>query len=114
MLQETPFEPLSKASLKFTTFKTIFLMEICTFRRRSDLQSLCLGEGTGCVQKKGVTFVRQGLSKQDRQNHFGSKVFVPAFPENYELDPKRALYWYLKKTDLVRVKSDGSREKKIF
>ena len=114
MLQETPFEPLSKASLKFTTFKTIFLMAICTFRRCSDLQSLCLGEGAVCVQKKGVTFVRQGLSKQDRQNHFGSKVFVPAFPENYKLDPKRALYWYLKKTDLVRVKSDGSREKKIF
>ena len=89
-------------------------MAICTFRRCSDLQSLCLGEGAVCVQKKGVTFVRQGLSKQDRQNHFGSKVFVPAFPENYKLDPKRALYWYLKKTDLVQVKSDGSREKKIF
>ena len=27
MLQENPFEPLSKASLKFTTFKTILLLD---------------------------------------------------------------------------------------
>ena len=75
MLQEDRFEPLSKASLKFSTFKTIVLMAVCTFRRCSDLQFLCLGEGAVCVQKKGVTFVRQRLSKQDRQNHFGLKGF---------------------------------------
>ena len=114
MLQEDSFEPLSKASLKFSTFKTILLLAVCTFKRCSDLQSLCLGEGAVCVPKKGVTFVRQRLSKQDRQNHFGLNVFVPAFPENFKIDPKRAFYQYLKKTDLVRVKADGSREKGIF
>ena len=98
MLQKQPFEPLSKASLKITTFKTIFLMAISTFRRCGDLQSLKLGEGSVCVQKKGVTFIRHGLAKQDREKHFGSEIFVPAFSENYRLDPKRALYWYLKKT----------------
>ena len=39
---------------------------------------------------------------------------MPAFPENYKLDPKRALYWYLKKPDLVRFNSDGSREEDVF
>ena len=114
MLQKQPFEPLSKASLKHITFKLIFLMAISTFRRCSDLQSLKIGKGSVCVQKKGITFIRHGLAKQDRGSHFGSKIFVPAFEENYRLDPKRALYWYLKKTQLLRVSSDGTVESKIF
>ena len=114
MLQKQPFEPLSKASLKHITFKLIFLMAISTFRRCSDLQSLKIGKGSVCVQKKGITFIRHGLAKQDRESHFGSKIFVPAFEENYRLDPKRALYWYLKKTQLLRVSSDGTVERKIF
>lgn len=114
MLQKKPFEPLSKASLKLTTFKTIFLIAISTFRRCGDLQSLKLGEGSVCVQKKGVTFIRHGLAKQDREKHYGTKIFVPAFPENNLLDPKRALYFYLKKTQVLRIKSDGTAEKKIF
>lgn len=114
MLQNKPFEPLSQASLKLITYKTVFLMAICTFRRCSDLQSLKLGEGSVCVQKKGITFVRHGLSKQDRQKHFGSKIFVPAFTENAKLDPKRALYFYLKKTVSLRTKTDGSSEDKLF
>ena len=114
MLQKQPFEPSSKASLKHITFKLIFLMAISTFRRCSDLQSLKIGKGSVCVQKKGITFIRHGLAKQDRESHFGSKIFVPAFEENYRLDPKRALYWYLKKTQLLRVSSDGTVERKIF
>ena len=114
MLQKQPFEPLRKASLKHITFKLIFLMAISTFRRCSDLQSLKIRKGSVCVQKKGITFIRHGLAKQDRESHFGSKIFVPAFNENYRLDPKRALYWYLKKTQLLRVSSDGTVERKIF
>ena len=114
MIQKHPFEPMGKASLKFTTFKTIFPIAISTFRRCGDLQSLQLGEGSVCVQKKGVTFKRYGLTKQDRESHYGSKLFVPTFSENSSLDPKRALYFYLKKTEFLRVKADGTREKKIF
>ena len=54
MIQKHPFEPMGKASLKFMTFKAIFLMAISTFRRCGDLQSLQLGEGSVCVQKKGL------------------------------------------------------------
>lgn len=89
-------------------------MAISTFRRCSDLQSLRLGEGSVSVQKKGVTLICHGLSKQDRQTHYGSKVFVPAFPENKKLDPKRALYFYLKKTDRLRLKTDGTTEVRVF
>ena len=53
------FEPLSKASVKLTTFKTIFLMSICTSEDAMIRGSLCLGEEDVCVQKKDGTFVRQ-------------------------------------------------------
>ena len=99
MLQKEPFEPISAASLKLITYKVVFLTAISTFRRCSDLQSLKIGEKNVSVQKKGLTFIRHGLSKQDRQTHYGTKVFVPAFPENKKLDPKRAFYFYLKKTE---------------
>lgn len=110
MLQSTPFEPIDKASLKHLTFKTIFLIAITTFRRCSDLQALKLGEGWVNIQKKGVTFIRQGLAKQDRPNHYGTKIFVPAFPENKLLDPKRCLYFYLKKTEVFREKLKDSNK----
>ena len=37
-----------------------------------------------------------------------SQLFVPAFEENSHLDPKRTLYWYLKKTEFLRKNSDGT------
>ena len=101
-LKKAPFEPLKLASLKYLTWKTCFLLAITTFRRCSDLQSLELGEGFVNVNKHGVTFMRTGLSKQDRPSHFGKNIFVPAFPNNKLLDPKRALAYYLKRTETFR------------
>lgn len=43
-----------------------------------------------------------GLSKLDRPNHDSSHIFVPAFPEDKLLDPKRWMYWYLKFTEQLR------------
>ena len=79
MLENEPFEPLKYTSLKHLTYKVIFLVAISTFRRCSDLQSLKLGEGSVTVTSKGLIFVRHGLSKQDRADHFGTKIFVPCF-----------------------------------
>lgn len=112
-LKEDPFEPLKDAPLKFLTWKTVFLIAITTFRRCSDLQSLQLGEGSINIYKRGVTFIRTGLSKQDRPNHEGSHIFVPAFPENKLLDPKRCLHAYLKRTQLFR-KNKGKTSDKLF
>ena len=114
ILQDKPFEPLKKASLKFVTFKAIFLLAITSFRRCSDLQSLRLGEGSVNISSSGITFLRHGLAKQDRQSHFGSKIFIPAFPENKLLDPKRSLYHYLKVTEKYRNNQKGKDETKLF
>lgn len=113
-LQKKPFEPLHKAQLKVVTLKTVFLMAITTFRRCGDLQSLKLGEGSVNIQKKGITFIRHGLAKQDRPSHFGTKIFIPAFPENKKLDPKRAFFYYLKATEKFRKSADGMDETKVF
>lgn len=114
MLQRTPFEPLKEASLKLTTFKAVFLIAICSFRRCSDLQSLRLGEGSVSVKSRGITFIRHGLSKQDRQSHFGATIFIPSYGENKLLDPKRALLFYLKKTERFRRDAEGNDETKLL
>ena len=101
-LRKPPFEPLKDASLKHVTWKTCFLVAITTFRRCSDLQSLQLGEETVNVQRKGVTFIRTGMAKQDRPSHVSSNIFVPAFTKDKLLDPKRALTYYLRRTENFR------------
>ncbi len=113
VLKQPPFEPLKIASLKYLTWKTVFLIAITTFRRVSDIQSLRIGDGNINVQKKGLTFIRHGLSKQDRPSHDSSKIFVPSFPKNELLDPKRAVYLYLKRSEEFRNK-DGSEETNYF
>ncbi|CAC5395598.1 unnamed protein product [Mytilus coruscus] len=93
---------------------TVFLVAITTFRRCSDLQSLCIDDKSMRVQCKGITFVRLGLAKQDRQKHFGEKLFVPSFPEKTLIDPKRALSVYLDKTKNFRKKLSESERIKLF
>ena len=106
MLQKSPFETLLKADIKCLTYKVVFLTAITTYRRCSDLQALRIGEGFVNVQKKGLVFLRPGLSKQDRPNHYGTKIFVPYFEHNKKLDPKRAIAIYLKRTEETR-KDEG-------
>ena len=113
-LQKKPFEPLKKASLKLVTYKTVFLIAISCFRRCSDLQSLRLGEGSVSIQSSGITFSRHGLAKQDREGHYGTNIFIPSFEQNKKLDPKRSLYYYLKKTEAFRHGPDGSDELSVF
>lgn len=112
-LKEAPFEPMRDSKLKYLTWKTCFLLAITTFRRCSDLQSLQLGEGLVNVQKHGITFIRPGLAKQDRPSHHGSTLFVPSFPDNKLLDPKRALAYYLKRTEVFR-NAKGKDVVKLF
>lgn len=102
LLKKPPFEPLKSVPLKYLTWKTVFLVAISTYRRSSDLQALTLGSGSISIQNRGITFVRQGLSKTDRPNHIAKKIFVPSFKEDKRLDPTRALKVYLKKTSCFR------------
>lgn len=101
-ISKPPFEPLTMSPLKYLTWKAVFLAAITTFRRSSDLQALRLGTGNVSIQNRGVTFIRQGLSKSDRPNHINAKIFVPAFKEDKKLDPTRVLKFYLKKTKEFR------------
>jgi hypothetical protein len=112
-LEKAPFEPLRDVPLKYLTWKTCFLLAITTFRRCSDLQSLQLGEGSVNVQKHGLTFIRPGLSKQDRPNHCGKNIFVPALPNKF-LNPKRCLTYYLKRTEPFRISENGQDIIKLF
>ncbi|CAC5417773.1 unnamed protein product [Mytilus coruscus] len=84
ILQKSPFEPFLKADVKCLTYKVVFLTAI---GRCSDIQALRIGEGFVNVQKKGLVFLRPGLSNQDRPNHYGTKMFVPYFEHNKKLDP---------------------------
>ena len=65
------------------------------------------------MKADGVTFIRQGLAKQDRPGHVSSKIFVPAFKTNKLLDPKRALAIYLKRTETFR-HTKGHDETSLF
>lgn len=112
-LKLAPFEPMKHAHLKYVTWKTAFLIAITSFGKCNDLQALCIGEESVVVQKKGVAFIRHGLAKQDRPKHFGSKIFIPSYSEDKLLDPKRAIYYYLKKTETLR-NSDDNVENSLF
>jgi dsDNA-binding SOS-regulon protein len=45
--------------------------------------------------------------------HFCSKIFIPSYSEDKLLDPKRAIYDYLKKAETVR-NSDDNVENSLF
>ena len=102
LIQRPPFESLELAPLKYLTWKALFLVAITTFRRVSDIQALRLEEGKVTIQKRGITFIRQGLSKSDRPKHVCPKIFVPTYSQNKLLDPVRILKCYLKRTKKFR------------
>ena len=112
-LKEDPFEPLKDASVKHLTRKTCFLVAITTFRRCSDLQSLQITDNDMNIGERGITFVRTGLSKQDRPNHESNHIFVPVFSQDKYLDPRRCLLRYIKKTKKLR-KKDSQNVSKLF
>ena len=96
------FEPLSKVHLKYLTWKTVFLIAVTTFRRCGDIQALRVDDGFMSVVPEGVIFIREGLAKQDRPGHVGTKILVPSFRKNCKLDPKRVLQIYMNRTSKLR------------
>ncbi|CAC5406581.1 unnamed protein product [Mytilus coruscus] len=114
LLQKEPFEPIENIDLKHLTFKTVFLISITTFRRCSDLQSLRVNHSFMRIQQKGITFIRCGLAKQDRQNHRNSKIVVPAFTDNKKLDPVTCLLQYIERTKKFRSSLDKDQQGKLF
>ena len=100
--KKSPFGPMNKISFKCLTWKTVFLSAVSTFRRCGDLQALRTDSTFMSIVPEGIIFIREGLSKQDRQDHCGKKIFVPRFSKNSKVDPKRAVEFYLKRTEDLR------------
>ena len=91
-----------KTSLKYITWKAVFRTVIATFRRCSDIQALRTDEGYMSILPEGIVFIRQGIPKQGRPGHLGKKIFIPCFKRNKKLDPKRAIQFYLTRTEHLR------------
>ncbi|KAL5013208.1 hypothetical protein ScPMuIL_007478, partial [Solemya velum] len=112
-LKRAPYEPIKSARLKYLGRKTAFLFAITSFRRCSDLCSLGLGDGFIQIHRKGITFSRPGLAKQDRPSHFGSCLFIPRYVKDKLLDPVRAFSHYLQRTEQFR-NVNGGDETRVF
>ena len=103
--EESTIWAVAECSSELFTWKTCFLLAVTTYTRCSDIQSLQLGDGS--VQRKGVIFVRFGLSKQDRPNNLGNYIIVSVLTQNKCLGPKRTLTYYLSKTESFRHPDSG-------
>ena len=54
-----PFEPMLKCSLKYLTWKTVFLTAVTTSRRCGDIQALRIGDGFMSIVPEGIIFIRK-------------------------------------------------------
>jgi len=109
-LQKQPFEPLSAASLRDLTIKTLFLIAISSGRRCSELHALAIGNNM-IFSESGVTlyFKPAFLAKNESQDFTASPLFIPYFNKNSKRSlrlncPVRAISWYLQRTQTIRDK----------
>ena len=112
-LREKPFEPLSKASLKLLTLKTVFLIFLASGRRRSEIHSLDFKstswshDWSRVVLKPHLDFVSKTDLAAKPRSAFSS-ITIPALSEitddelELTLCPVRALRIYLKRTASFR------------
>ena len=106
-------------SLKFLTYKTVFLTALALAGRCSDLVRLGGRPPYFTLSSHGIRLVPVKLKKQCREGHTMLDMFIPKFGENRKLDPVRALRVYLGRTESVRGESPslfftfGSGNKKV-
>ncbi|XP_042300634.1 uncharacterized protein LOC121918687, partial [Sceloporus undulatus] len=108
-----PFEPLREASLKFLTFKTLFLTAITSARRVSELgalsvrKELCIFRPDSVILRPDPTFI----PKVNSVFHSSQDIILPSFcprpSEELEkvwhtLDVRRSIRIYLKRTASFR------------
>ncbi len=123
--KKPPYEPMSKASRKYITLKTIFLISLASGRRRSEIHALVF---KGIKWSQGNSIVSlpvhfKFLAKNQKSTDSASKIkpiVVPSLSDYLGEDlvntddrllcPVRALKFYLDKTKSLR---KGDR-KKLF
>ena len=119
-LTKTPYEPLSGASIKFLTMKTVFLLAFATARRRSELHAFSVEEGCLRFNKSdgSVSLLCQPgfLAKNQLPHILPEPINVPSLANSCGRDdtdrvlcPVRSLKFYLKRVEASR----GSR-KRLF
>ena len=112
-LKGPPFEPMGKATLRYVTLKTVFLVAVATARRVSELHAL--SRTASAVTSAGATLVLRPdfMAKNESSSFSHANVFIPsiasssAVAEDRFWCPVRALKYYLDKTDSLREGSDS-------
>ena len=113
-LKQPPFEPLEEASLKYATWKTVFLLALASGKRRSEIHAwtmdglLCLGDWDQIQLTPSPAFIAKNqLAREGTQTI--SPVVIPALKTTQDdrhtdilLCPVRALSIYLKLTAELR------------
>ena len=113
-LKQPPFEPLEEASLKYATWKAVFLLTLASGKRRSEIHAwtmgslLCLGDWDQIQLSPSPTFIAKNqLAREGIQAV--SPVVIPAVKTSQDdsdkdnlLCPVRALSIYLKHTADLR------------
>ena len=109
-LTQPPFEPQEEATLKFITWKTVFLLALASGKRRSEIHTwtldglLCLGDWDQIQLSPSPSFIAKNqLAKEGPQSI--SPVIIPALKcaqdsgdTDILLCPFRALQCYLDRT----------------
>ena len=108
-LTSPPFEPLETSSLKFLTFKCIFLVAITSARRISELQALSSKEPYLRLLSDAVVLRTMPgfLPKVSSTTNINQEIIFPVFEDESEddlhlLDVKRTISAYLQRTSEFR------------
>ncbi|MEW8546512.1 MAG: hypothetical protein AB2693_23605, partial [Candidatus Thiodiazotropha sp.] len=109
-LKESPFEPLSSSSLKFLTWKTVFLISLASGRRRSEIHALSATSGSVNFSADKSSVILHSfpgfLAKNQVPSVTGFPIEIPALPSDSRSDsslcPVRALSTYLRRTKNFR------------
>jgi hypothetical protein len=107
-LKGAPFEPLSKASLKHLTLKTVLLVTLATGRRCSEVHAL--SASATVMSRTGATlhFRPDFVAKNEGPSFQHSSIYLPkigmgsSVHEDRFWCPVRALAYYLDKTANIR------------
>ena len=111
-LEDSPYEPISKANLKNLAFKTLFLISLASGRRLSEvnnLSGLAADIGREPDGSFSLRFLPEFLAKNQKPGDPSPIIRIPPLPSDHKLCPVRALRRYLHFTRSFR-----GRRRKLF
>lgn len=88
--------------LKDLTFKTIFLLAVCSAKRMDSISLLTIKKGYCEVNEFQARLQPLGLEKESRPTHIAPPIVLKAYAENRKLCPVFYLKTYIKRTSYLR------------